>query len=261
MHAEMSTTDWPQWHFYMFHCWIKQEINSHNAKSNQTPWIPFNMTKKQGEKQMKGRWCAKWVQMCVAFNHYKVTDTFKCSGGERKGLIEQIQRPALLIKLISQLPGVNYHTHTSRCCSTYIIITVAKIKNNLKLMIWGLPPLTCHTHSHTHSIPINIFCLSLLVYSQTPAPSPGASCFWDWFHLFNDGCANDPSHMADSVRDTTTSQEWGLDGDLESEGWGILKRAEWNRGSTTEGWGKQETPCTQAVFVSNKQGQWKPNGN
>lgn len=52
-----------------------------------------------------------------------------------KGLIGQIQRPALLIRLISQLPGVNYHTHTSRCCSTYIIITVAKIENNLKLVI------------------------------------------------------------------------------------------------------------------------------
>lgn len=52
-----------------------------------------------------------------------------------KGLIEQIPRPPLLIRLISQLPGVNYHTHTSRCCSTYIIITVAKIENNLKLMI------------------------------------------------------------------------------------------------------------------------------
>lgn len=74
--------------------------------------------------------------MCVAVNHYKVTDTFKCSRGEReKGLIEQIQRPALLIRLIFQLPGVNYHTHTSRCCSTYIIITVAQTENNLKLMI------------------------------------------------------------------------------------------------------------------------------
>lgn len=182
-----------------------------------------------------------------------------------KGLIEQIQRPALLIRLISQLPGVNYHTHTSRCCSTYIIITVAKIENNLKLMIWSLPLSTSHTHAHvymnthTHTcslhnnIPINIFCLNLPVYSQIPLPFPGASCFWDWFHLFNDGCANDPSYMADGVIDTTTSTglrigwgpgEWGV-GDIE-EG-----RLKW--GKATEGRGKLETPCTQAVFVFLKQ--------
>lgn len=107
-----------------------------------------------------------------------------------KGLIEQIQHPTLLIRLISQLPGVNYHTHTSRCCSTYIIITVAQIENNLKLMIWGLPPSTgrtCmhihthtdvikHTHSH-HSIPINIFCLNLLVFSQIPLPPQEPAVF------------------------------------------------------------------------------------
>lgn len=105
-----------------------------------------------------------------------------------EGLIEQIQRPALLIRLISQLPGVNYHTHTSRCCSTYIIITVAKIENNLKLMIWGLPPNdhTCthvhmytrtHTRSHHNSIPINIFCLNLPVYSQIPLPPQEPAVF------------------------------------------------------------------------------------
>lgn len=103
---------------------------------------------------MKRRWCAKWVQMCVTVNHYKVTDIFKCSRGERererKGLIEQIQCPALLIRLISQLPGVNYHTHTSCCCSTYIIITVAKIENNLKLTIWGLPLQTSRTCTCIH---------------------------------------------------------------------------------------------------------------
>ncbi len=108
-----------------------------------------------------------------------------------KGLIEQIQRPTLLIRLISQLPGVNYHTHTSRCCSTYIIITVAKIENNLKLMIWGLPPSashTCthipthiwtntHTCSHHNSYPINIFCLNLPVYSQIPLPPQEPAVF------------------------------------------------------------------------------------
>lgn len=74
--------------------------------------------------------------MCVTVNHYKVTGIFKCSRGEGErdgtGLIEQILCPALLIRLISQQPGVNYHTHTSCCCSTYIIITVAKIENNVK---------------------------------------------------------------------------------------------------------------------------------
>lgn len=112
-----------------------------------------------------------------------------------KGLIEQIQHPALHIRLISQLPGVNYHTHTSRCCSTYIIITVAKIENNLKLMIWGLPPSTSHTCTHIHirtrtrthinthtcshhnSIPINIFCLNLPVYSQFPLPPQEPAVF------------------------------------------------------------------------------------
>lgn len=130
-----------------------------------------------------------------------------------KGLIEQIQCPALFIRLISQLPGVNYHTHTSRCCSTYIIITVAKIENNPKLMIWG--PSHAHTcacssikHAHTyHSPAINILWLNLPRLFPKPPSSPEASCFWDWFHLFNDGCANDPSHMADGVTDTTTSQE------------------------------------------------------
>lgn len=194
------------------------------------------------EKQMKRHWCAKWVQMCVAVNHYKVTDTFKCSRGEReKGLIEQIQRPALLIRLIFQLPGVNYHTHTSRCCSTYIIITVAQIENNLKLMIWGPPPSTSRMHTHIRMhITSQQYCHQYFLREPPcifpyPLHSPGASCFWDWFDLFNDSCANDPSHTADGVTDTTTSQEWGLDWGLESEGWLILKGADWNMGSTTDG--------------------------
>lgn len=80
---------------------------------------------------------------CVSQLTNKVTDIFKCSRGERQRggeggrnrLIEQIQRPALLIRLISLLPEVNYHTHTSCCCSTYIIITVARMENGPKLAI------------------------------------------------------------------------------------------------------------------------------
>lgn len=150
---------------------------------------------------------------------------------KENGLIKQIHCPSLLIRLIFQLPGVNYHTHTSRCCSTYIIITMAKTENNLKLKIWGLPPTshTCTPCTHTYTVytqhishcngsVINIFCLKPLGIFPNPLPSLGASCFWDWFHLFNDGCANDPSHTADGVTDTTASLEWGLDWGLESEG-------------------------------------------
>ena len=197
-----------------------------------------------------------------------------------KGLIEQIQRPALLIRPISQLPGVNYHTHTSRCCSTYIIITVAKIENNLKLVIWGPPPPTSHTcaHTRTHVLYTNTHADTHVLTSQhhphqyflpeppgifpDPPPSPGASCFWDWFHLFNDGCANDPSHMADGVTDTTTSQEWGLDGGLESEsGW-------YWRGQDEIGGAQQKDEGSwrhhvrrRSLSFSNKQGHWMQNRN
>lgn len=64
-----------------------------------------------------------------------------------------------------------------------------------------------------------------------PNPSLPRVCqpfFLDWFHLFNDGCANDPSHVADGVIDTRTCQEWRLDGDLEREGRVLLKRAGWS---------------------------------
>lgn len=108
---------------------------------------------------------------------------------ERKELIEQIQCPALLIRVISQLPGVNYHTHTSCCCSTYIIITVAKIENNLKLMTWGLLSPNNHTCKHSNMetysiwtlhniILVSIFCLSRLVYSWISPPTPCGSCFF-----------------------------------------------------------------------------------
>lgn len=82
---------------------------------------------------------------CVSQLTNKVTDIFKCSRGERQRgegacggrnrLIEQIQRPALLIRLISLLPEVNYHTHTSCCCSTYIIITVARMESDPELAL------------------------------------------------------------------------------------------------------------------------------
>lgn len=73
------------------------------------------------------------------------------------------------------------------------------------------------THTHITALP-SIFSAWTSPFIPNPPPtptSPGASCFWDWFHLFNDGCANDPSHTADGVTDTTTSQAWGLDQELE----------------------------------------------
>lgn len=63
---------------------------------------------------------------------------------------------------------------------------------------------------------------------KPPIPLACASRFLDWFHLFNDGCANDPSHVVDGVIDTRTCQEWGLDWDLEREGRVLLKRAGWS---------------------------------
>lgn len=86
--------------------------------------------------------------------------------------------------------------------------------------------------------------------------------FLDWFHLFNDGCANDPSHAADGVIDTRTCQEWGLDGDPEREGRVLLEGQNETLGKAAEGWGKLVAPCTQAVFVFPKQtrtldAEWK----
>lgn len=132
---------------------------------------------------------------CVSQLTNKVTDIFKCSrgerqrgrgGGRRNRLIEQIQRPALLIRLISLLPEVNYHTHTSCCCSTYIIITVARMENDPKLAIWGFPSPASHTGCkhpllrtakwlpHHHGTLINIFYPTLLARSRptTPLPPP-----------------------------------------------------------------------------------------
>lgn len=143
-------------------------------------------------------------------------------GGDR--LIEQIQRPSLLIRLISLLPEVNYHTHTSCCCSTYIIITVARMENDPKLAIWGLhhrpatqavniyfygPPSDCFTTT----TPSSIFSTQPSWHAPEFPPPRVCASRMDWFHLFNDGCANDPSHVADDVIDTRTCQEWGLDGD------------------------------------------------
>lgn len=106
---------------------------------------------------------------------------------KENGLIKQIHRPSLLIRLIFQLPGVNYHTYTSLCCSTYIIITVAKTENNLKLKIWGLPPQTSHTHTYvttqtyinhiTTKLPLIFPAWNLLVYSQIPFPPQEPAVF------------------------------------------------------------------------------------
>lgn len=119
------------------------------------------------------------------------------SGGGRNRLIEQIQRPALLIRLISLLPEVNYHTHTSCCCSTYIIITVARIENDPKLAIWGLPSPASHTGCkhpllrtakwlpHHHGALINIFYPTLKARSRNhPSPLRALAVFWiDFIYL------------------------------------------------------------------------------
>lgn len=174
-------------------CRIKHEINSHNPKSHQTPWVSFNVTKTVKKNKwrdgdvLNGFKCVSQLTITRSLIHLNAPEESE----REKGLIEQIPRPALLIRLISQLPGVNYHTHTSRCCSTYIIITVAGIENNLKIMIWGPPPAThartyaymIHTHVHTDthittaSVPINIFCLNLPVYSQIPFPPQEPAVF------------------------------------------------------------------------------------
>lgn len=84
---------------------------------------------------LNGFKCVSQLTITRSLIHFNVPEEREREREREEGLIEQTQRPALLIRPISQLPGVNYHTHTSRCCSTYIIITVAKIENNLKLLI------------------------------------------------------------------------------------------------------------------------------
>lgn len=134
------------------------------------------------------------------------------------------------------------------------------------------------TQRHTHTYPYSYIGHTLTsqkyhqyslpepprIFPNAP-PSPGASCFWDWFHLFNDGCANDPSHMADGVTDTTTSQEWGLDQGLESKGSVILNRAEWRKKKKGEqqkdGGGLRYDVCRRSLSFSNKQGHWIQDGN
>lgn len=218
---------------------------------------------------MERRWFAKWVQMCVAVNYYKVTDKFKCSRGERKDWLNRFNVPlSSLDSFLSCLGLITTHTHLTllfHLHHNYCGEDWEQSKAHMRPSTAKHPHMyayaciymnthkRAHAHSHHNSIPINIFCLNLPVYSQIPPPSPGASCFWDWFHLFNDGCANDPSHVADGVTDTTTTQEWGLDGSLESEGWVILKRAERNWRSAAEGWGELVVPCMQAVFAFLKQ--------
>lgn len=226
---------------------------------------------------MERQWCAKWVQMCVTVNHYKVTGIFKCSRGEGErdgtGLIEQILRPALLVRLISQQPGVNYHTHTSCCCSTYIIITVAKIENNVKPAIWGPTLATSHAHicinvrSH-----VNIFRLSLSVCHQIQAPPRPhqipTTCrlvffLLDRFHLFNDGATNDPSHVADG--ETGTGRNEDCTG-TRGAGWMSPRRADWNSGSTTDDttedeWSRWHQARGQSLSFSNKQGHWMQRRN
>lgn len=197
--------------FFFCSCRIKQE----NPQQSQTSLLESPSIRQKTRRKNKWRdgdvlngfKCVSQLTITRSLIHLNAPEERE----SEKGLIERIQRPALLIRLISQLPGVNYHTHTSRCCSTYIIITVAKIENNLKLMIWGFPPSSGHTYTHintqiTTPLP-SIISAWTSQYIPKPPSLPGASCFWDWFHLFNDGCANDPSHMPDCVTDTTTPHE------------------------------------------------------
>lgn len=115
------------------------------------------------------------------------------------------------------------------------------MESDPKLAPWGLPSPASHTGCkhpllvtakwlpHHHGALINIFCPTLLgALLNPPLPRVCQPFFLDWFHLFNDGCANDPSYAADCVIDTRTCQEWGLDGDLEREGQVLLKRAGWS---------------------------------
>lgn len=91
---------------------------------------------------------------------------------------------------------------------------------------------------------------------KPPIPLACGSRFLDWFHLFNDGCANDPSHVADGVIDTRTCQEWGLDRDLAREGRVLLKRAGWSLYMCM-----YERQKLWSLSFPNKQGHWMQNGN
>lgn len=206
---------------------------------------------------------------CVAVNHYKVTDTFKCSRGEserEKGLIKQIQHPALLIRLIFQLPGVNYHTHTSRCCSTYIIITVAKMENDLKLILWGLPPpKSRHTRkhaSHHNSVAINTLCLKLSVYSQSPFPPQEPAVFGnDFIYLMTAALMTlltllMVSQTPHYLRNEAWIRVWGERGAGGSEGsW--MKWAGYDRRMRSR-WHRARR---RSLSFHDKQGHWMQDGN
>lgn len=183
---------------------------------------------------MKRHWCAKWVQMCVAVNHYKVTDTFKCSRGERKRMdwLNRFTIPlSSLDSFFSCLGLITTHTHLTLlfhlhhnyCGKDWEQSKAQDMRpstsNEPHMHTCAQAHIDTHKHiSHNNCNAIYIFCLKPLGIFPNPLPSPGASCFWDWFHLFNDGCANDPSHTADGVTDTTASLEWGLDVGLVSKG-------------------------------------------
>lgn len=206
--------------------------------------------------------------MCVTVNHYKVTDTFKSSRGERKDWLNIFNVPlSSLDSFLSCLGLITTHTHLTLLFHLHHNYCGEDREQSkaCDIMPSAIHQPHAHRHKHTHTCtrertgmltsqkhPHQYVLPESPCISPNPPPSPGASCFLDWFHLFNDGCANDPSNIADGVTDTT-SQEWALDGGLESEGWVILKRADWNMSSTTEGRGKLATPCMQAVFVFPKQ--------
>lgn len=107
-------------------------------------------------------------------------------------------------------------------------------------------------HPHHYFLPEPL-CVPSHPHPHPRRPPRVPAVFLDWFHLFNDGCANDPSHAADGVIDTRTCQEWGLDGDPEREGRVLLKGQSEMLGKAAEGWGKLGAPCTQALFVFPKQ--------
>lgn len=149
-------------------------------------------------------------------------------GGIR--LIEQIQHP-LSSLLISLLPEVNYHTHLMllfHLHHNYCGEDEERSRpRDMRPSITGQPhsPLlrTTKWFPHHHGALINILYPTLSLPNPPNHPLTCASRFLDWFHLFNDCCANDPLHAADSVIDIRTCQEWGLDGDLEREGRVFLK--------------------------------------
>lgn len=165
------------------------------------------------------------------------------------------------------MPGVNYHTHTSRCCSTYIIITVAKIESNLKLVIWSRPPSTSHTHTHMETLTdnaytlykhteftISIFCLNPPIYSQIPHPPQEPAVFGiDFIYLMTAVLMTLCTWlMVSPTPQHLRNEDW-------MRAWRIMAGWYW-RGHNKKGGAQQRNEgswrhaCRRSLSFSNKQG-------